>query len=114
MASFFALALGEAEGERDADGDGEDRAFETHFGGVGEGTSPVTIFFTVDKNGFAPEPAVGAAVELGDAAGLGCAQSQLSVASNIVPARRSRFILSLGGYTKCRGVVTRLLLRNRD
>jgi hypothetical protein len=49
MASFFGVALGEGE----TDGEGEERAFETHVAGVGEGTSPVIIFFAVDKNGFA-------------------------------------------------------------
>ena len=94
-ASFFALELGEAEGERDADGDGE------------EGASPVTIFFTVDKNGFPPAPAVGAAVELDEAAGFGCCdQIEFPAASNIAPKRRSRFIVTLRGYTKCRAVVT--------
>jgi hypothetical protein len=102
MASFFGLALGE--GDRAADGDGEDRAFDTQFAGVGEGTSPVTIFFAVDKNGFPSEPAAGAAVVRGDGAGVGWAQSKLSVASNIAPKRRSRFMLTLRGYMKGRGV----------
>jgi hypothetical protein len=71
-ASFFAVALGEGEEGREADGDGEDGVFVfvIHFAGVGEGTSPVTIFFTADKKGFDPEPAVGGAVELGE--GFGC------------------------------------------
>lgn len=91
MASFFGVALGEGKD----DGDGEERAFETHFAGVGEGTSPVTIFFTADKNGF-DAPAVGAAVEL--PGGFGCwDQIECPVASKIAPMKRSRFIVALRG-----------------